>query len=90
MEPSDSGQTSQPVHLVKRGRLERRGDQANLGLLGMGEPGFKKMGKERRNLTLVISRLPSDLGMFNPSGASMMEVWRGREVRGGYGYRPRK
>lgn len=66
--------------LSKEGEAGEKGDQANRGLLGIGEPGFEKMGKEQRNLTLVF-RLSSDLGRDNASSASMMEVWRGREVQ---------
>lgn len=42
--------------LSKEGEAGERGDQAKLGLLGIGKPGFKKMEKEERNLALVISR----------------------------------
>lgn len=62
---------------------------------GSGEPGFKKVEKDKENLTWVIIRLSDDPGRDNPSGVPQAEPPRrfGREGRcrhGGSGCRPQE
>ena len=56
-----------------------------MGSAGAGEPGFNKVEKERRNLTLVIIRLSGDLGMEDPSGARQAEATQRLAREGGSG-----
>lgn len=69
------------LRLVLNPAVAGEGGQANMGSVGVGGPSFNKVEKTKRNLTLDMIRLSSDLGTIqqSASGRATAEVWTGKE-----------